>query len=106
MINDLTSTVIGVLAGVPIWGLLLYFVYRNIGKRDSFESSINAELEAIKRVLNSLDKNMALISKDIDHAANLSKAVAELTERVSKQKYDIDNYFERLRAIEKSFING
>lgn len=98
--QNLNEVVVGIVASVPLWALLLFFIYRTIKSRDSFEKKMELELIQIRAALNKLDKGQALIHKDIEHASNLSKAVSDLVSRVGKLKYDIDNYFQKFRELE------
>jgi phage-related minor tail protein len=95
------EVVVGLVSSVPVSGLLLFFLYRHIKKRDAFEKKAEDFFVEMKGAFGSLDKALAVMAKDIEHAINLSKTVGDLTERVGKLKYDIDNYFAKVREMEK-----
>lgn len=99
-----SEIIVGLLSSVPLWGLLLFFLYRTIKGRDAFERSVTKELERIKETLNGLDKAIALLAKDMSHATNLGKSVSDLNDRVSKLKIDVDAYYSRLREFERGEV--
>ena len=73
----------------------MQLIIRLINNRDKSEKSFNKSIIEI-------DKRVALMSKDIEHAINLSKAVSDLSERVSKLHYDVNFCFKHFRELKKN----
>jgi len=87
---------------IPVWMIILFIWARAIRGRDEFEKQTREEFRSIKDLITDLDKTISLMAKDVDHAVGLSGTISEMNERVSKLKYDIDNFFDRLRTFEKN----
>jgi hypothetical protein len=47
--------------------------------------------------------DLALIKKDLENAVNLARTISDLTEKTTKLKYDVDNYFARVREVERKY---
>lgn len=92
--------IIALYSSIPVWVIIGYLLLRTIKKRDQFENDCMKRFKEIQTILTILDKNIAIMSKDMEHAVNLTKTVGDLTERVTKFKYDMDNYFKRVRDLE------
>ncbi len=93
MEKEIIISLVSFALNIPVWGVLLFFLYRTIRNRDSFEAEV-------KIMITKLDKSIAVMGKDIENAVALSKAVSDMSERIGKLTLDVNTAFNRIRSLE------
>jgi hypothetical protein len=81
------------LVNVPVWAILLFFIYRGVKSRDSFENSINAKLA-------SLEISVAVLKHDSTTVVEFAKLLSVIAGDNRDNRKDIDAFYSRLRDLE------
>lgn len=99
-VQELNGILPTLIASIPVWVILLYFLQRSVKNRDNFERDVIKSFKRLQDTSSSQSTSLALLKKDIDHL-NKSVQAAEIFVRQSeKMKMDLEICFKRLRALE------
>lgn len=98
-LNGLIPTLV---SSIPIWSILLFYVYRSIKNRDSFEERIASTLRKFNGTMHSHTTALALLKNELENIKETIKSINLSAPHIEKFKTDLDLYYKRLRDLEKT----